>query len=47
MMDSSKNQNYLCVNFVSKGISIVNMYLHVYYRDPNEKFLVNFLHNLR
>lgn len=43
MMDSNEDQNYICVYFLSESISIVNVYLRVYYKDPNEKFLVNFL----
>lgn len=46
-MDSNEDQNYFCVSFLSESISIVNMYLRVYYKDPNEKFLVHFLHSLK
>lgn len=37
-MDSNEDQKYFCVSFLSESISIVNMYLHVYYKDPNENF---------
>lgn len=47
MMDSYEDQNYFCVSFLSENISIVNMYLRVYYKDPNEKILVHFLHSLK
>lgn len=37
MMDLVKTKITSVCLFLSESISSVNMYLHVYYKDPNEK----------